>query len=1355
MGLASDPWTQHELVGVLDDLGGTRWSTGPDAGDRPSGGGDFAIRFEGPGRLDPARLRLAMAEVLDRYLGDRPSRHDGAGGASGACGPQVRLCQMALPDLYDATVVAALRLYLADHEACTRDLHMLLLTARDAGSVLAVAQPQGGMGAPLAVARDLAARYDDPGCALPQAVGPEAALYWRRALVGAGALAGAALDPASDQGPGQRLGQGRCLRIGRMLAVADGLVTLPVLGAVLAAQLARRTGQARSVFAISDPAGLGPLPLCVPVDEARSFAMLCCEVDDGFRVAQRFAGIGAPRIEALCGMWPDITLTLGGAAPMIRLGAAGAGRLQLLSARPTPIALHWSQAGQGALRLNLRCDGGRMDLAQAEVFAARAVALLRAALDAPGAPLETILGRGRVLPVEVPVPAPVAPPCRLHDLVAAVARAQGHRVALRTEGGREIRYDGLIRAVEARAARLADEGLRAGMRVAFLAERGADFVITLLALSRLGAVFSAFDMDYPPMRLIEQARGLAADRVLGHGPATAPILRQMAGAGLSVLHLGAGGKARSAPPPAPVPPPPRPCEIGYYLFTSGSTGTPRAIGVGHGALPQFIAWQARRFGIGPGERVSMLSGLSHDPVMRDLFLPLLSGGTLLIPGQAVLRAPRRLLDWLRAERPGTIHTTPAMGRALLAVAEGVPTLPGCRRIFWGGDLLPGDLVQAFAAANPGLRQVNFYGATETPQAVLYHEVGPDDRARRIIPVGKPPEGLGAEILGAGGQVLDGYEPGALRITMPYVTRLPEAGVGPDGPAPPQIHDTGDFGYRLADGSVQILGRHDDQVSIRGYRVSLGDVEQHLLGLPGVREACLRPQRDPSGQTQLIAHVVMADPDAVQDARGLRDALRALVPDYMVPTAILFQAALPLLPNGKRDLRALDAMQAGDRAGMWAPADGAGDLPAMTGAEQAIADIYSRLLGLPVLDAERSFQDLGADSLNSIQAMMRLETLIDDLPEDWVERDIRDLAGRMRGEPAGATGGGALMIWLKHMAGPIQADWFVLVRALAILSVVSLHYRFFSTGGGATIILLMLVGHSLVRFQLPRILREGSCRSLLVLIAKVAAITVPVTLLLAFGKYLQGERIHPSALLFYADFVDHDGADRVTGGVVWLWFIACYLQIMAGFALLLSRERVRALLRDHLGRVLVLSFLGSILLLVLLMASCAPQYLIAGAPLGSRWTFMPTTHLPTILLGGLTGLTALGALPRMGLAALAIPYAGFVAVTFSHNQPLLFLLVIALIAGMRTVRLPRGIYLMTSHVSQAALYLYLLHEPFASALTMAGIALSPFVQLVAVTLLSIGFGRVWDCHVNTAIARGFAKGAERMRGISGGGHVQQG
>jgi hypothetical protein len=590
--------------------------------------------------------------------------------------------------------------------------------------------------------------------------------------------------------------------------------------------------------------------------------------------------------------------------------------------------------------------------------------------------------------------------------------------------------------------------------------------------------------------------------------------------------------------------------------------------------------------------------LAHDPVLRDIFLPLTTGGTLTIPSARIMRDPRTLAKWLEDERPDIVHTTPPLGRLLWQTDEKGPRFPGTRLLLWGGDILSGELINATAQANVDLMQINAYGATETPQVMLWHKCGVEDEKLRVVPVGRPRDNIGVRISTFDNGQGDVNEIGEIVIEMPdHVVRTRG---GSDRPsAIGNVYHTGDLGYRRPDGAIQVIGRADDQISIRGYRVELSEVSGVLSVQEGVKSSIVLVDQDSSGVSSLTGHVEVARGYEL-NAVTLRRRLGALVPPYMVPARLIIHDAMPLLPNGKIDRAALRTLS--DAPEVDSLAKTVKSVEPLAIGEATVTSIFTEILGREITDRNMSFVDVGADSLNAIQAMLRLERFIPNLPEEWPDMTIAELGVLVQNSVADKsvlqTSG------LHRIIASSRAELTVIFRALAILAVVALHYGIGSFGGGATIILLLLAGYSLARFQLPQILSEARCRPILTPVIRIVSITIPIVILILFIKAMQGEPFQPAGLLFLTNFIDFSDPVEAAGGTIWLWFIAVYVQIMLFLAVILTLPWVRNSLAIRPGRFMVAAFLLAAIIKYVVLGLADISLTGYVGILGSRWTHKP-------------------------------------------------------------------------------------------------------------------------------------------------------
>jgi amino acid adenylation domain-containing protein/non-ribosomal peptide synthase protein (TIGR01720 family) len=526
------------------------------------------------------------------------------------------------------------------------------------------------------------------------------------------------------------------------------------------------------------------------------------------------------------------------------------------------------------------------------------------------------------------------------------------------------------------ARHLTGRGLEPGEVVAVDGSSSFDLIAALLGVLLARGAFLILDRKLPESRrqlLLERSRARRLIR-LDSGEAVswdAPEEEEIPG--VDVLSLDswlladlANGEETDLADPGPDDP-------AYVFFTSGTTGTPKAILGRQRGLAHFVSWQRDTFGIAAGDRVAQLTGLAFDVVLRDIFLPLVSGATLcLIEGAD--RSPERVLPWLAAEEINALHTVPSLASVWL---DGVPEglrLPSLRYVFFAGEPLTDHLVRRWRAElAPESGVVNLYGPTETTLAKCFYRV-PDPPAPGVQPVGTAMSSAQALVLAGGRRQCAVGEAGEIVIRTPFRS-LGYLDAGEEDrrrfrPNPfsddagDLLYFTGDRGRYRADGVLEILGRLDDQVKIRGMRVEPGEVRAVLLRQEGVRECAVIAREDNPGDLRLVAYVVPVDAAAF-DAAESRTRLRSELPDYMVPAAIMTLTALPLTPNGKLDRRALPAPE-GSRAGHLgryvAPRDRT---------EVELVAIWEELLKVSPVGVHDDFFELGGHSLLA----MRLVSMV--------------------------------------------------------------------------------------------------------------------------------------------------------------------------------------------------------------------------------------------------------------------------------------------------------------------------------------------------------------------------------------------
>jgi len=424
-------------------------------------------------------------------------------------------------------------------------------------------------------------------------------------------------------------------------------------------------------------------------------------------------------------------------------------------------------------------------------------------------------------------------------------------------------------------------------------------------------------------------------------------------------------------------------DLAYVAFTSGSTGKPKGILGRHGPLTHFLPWLREVMGFTAEDRFSLLSGLAHDPLHRDVFTPLMVGGVICIPDPDDISSPGRLAAWLRRAEVTVAHLTPAMGQLVAQPPPGEEgfTIPSLRLVILVGDVLTQRDVERLEGVSPAVKCINFYGSTETQRSVAWYPVpagsadGDAERAtgKEVLPLGRGIRDVQLVLLNAAGGLAGVGELAEIHVRSPHLARgylgdpeltgarfllNPFTGIPGD-----RLYRTGDLGRYLPDGHAEYAGRADQQVKIRGFRVELGEIEAALRRHPAVREAVvLARDGAPGGGRWLVAYVVPPRRGSAPHGSELKGFLRDLLPLYMIPAVFLSLEALPITPNGKLDRRALPA-----------PVDGeavAGEAP-RTPVEDVVAGIWADVLGCERIGSRDDFFALGGHSLLLTRVLSRV------------------------------------------------------------------------------------------------------------------------------------------------------------------------------------------------------------------------------------------------------------------------------------------------------------------------------------------------------------------------------------------------
>ncbi|MER7794330.1 amino acid adenylation domain-containing protein, partial [Streptomyces sp. NPDC097640] len=562
-------------------------------------------------------------------------------------------------------------------------------------------------------------------------------------------------------------------------------------------------------------------------------------------------------------------------------------------------------------RYTLKYNPDVFDAATVERLGDHFVTLLASAVGAPGTAvgdLELLTDDERAL-LAPPAPAHYPADTLVWELVRRQAEARPEAVAVR-HAGAELSYGGLRERVEALAARLTAAGVGRGRTVGVLLPRDADLPVALLAVQAAGGAYVPLDPAYPDQRLAYMAEDAGLHLLLTHSVAEAAW-------GRAVPRLLVDGEQE--PPAAPSPGPAGPSDTAYVIYTSGSTGRPKGVRVPHRALTNFLWSMAREPGFGPRDTLLALTTVCFDISGLELYLPLITGGTVEVLPAEVAQDGLRLREAVERGTATVIQATPATWSMLLAAGwQGDPGLT----VLCGGEALPSDTAEALLAGN---REVwNLYGPTETTIWSAASRLGRGEPVTIGTPIANTrlyvldgahrpaPTGVPGELYIGGHGVADGY------LGRPELTGerfLPDPfATAPDA----RMYRTGDLVRRLADGRIDYLGRMDSQVKVRGFRIELEEIEATLRRLDGVRQAVVVARGQGGGDRSLLACYVLDD----GAADPAREQLAAWLPAHMLPDALIRVTGFPHTLNEKVDRTTLATLPLAElRARFGAPDTG--------------------------------------------------------------------------------------------------------------------------------------------------------------------------------------------------------------------------------------------------------------------------------------------------------------------------------------------------------------------------------------------------------------------------------------------------
>jgi amino acid adenylation domain-containing protein/non-ribosomal peptide synthase protein (TIGR01720 family) len=533
-------------------------------------------------------------------------------------------------------------------------------------------------------------------------------------------------------------------------------------------------------------------------------------------------------------------------------------------------------------------------------------------------------------------------------------------------GEEEVTYGELNERANRVARHLQELGVGPEGRAGLLLERGIEMVVGMLAIIKAGASYVPLDPSYPKARLEYMLRDAAVNVVLTERRSQ-QLAREVAGSVKTVLSLDEGWAEQGSGENLAVKIDSE--NLAYIIYTSGSTGQPKGVMNTHRGVCNRLFWMQDAYQLTGEDRILQKTPFSFDVSVWEFFWPLLTGARLVMAEPGGHQNPDYLRRIIAQEQITIVHFVPAMLQLFLE-EPGLEQLESLRKVICSGEALPFELQERFFA-RLGAELHNLYGPTEAAIDVTYWACERMS-SRKVVPIGKPiantqiyildrnyepvPAGVAGELHIAGVNLARGYH-GQPRLTAEKFVANPFS----DEPGA-RLYRTGDLARYLADGSIEFLGRIDNQVKLHGLRLELGEIETALSEHRDVQAAVVVPRKDESGHERLVAYILPAKRHvSVQD---LRRALAQRLPDYMVPTMFVQLEELPRLPNGKIDRASLPAPDDAvvHAAGVYAAP--------RTAIEQTLAEIWQQVLGRKQLGIHDSFFELGGDSILAIQIVAR-------------------------------------------------------------------------------------------------------------------------------------------------------------------------------------------------------------------------------------------------------------------------------------------------------------------------------------------------------------------------------------------------
>jgi amino acid adenylation domain-containing protein len=556
-----------------------------------------------------------------------------------------------------------------------------------------------------------------------------------------------------------------------------------------------------------------------------------------------------------------------------------------------------------------------------------------------------------------------------HQLFEAQAAATPDRLAVRYNET-AFTYRELNEKANQLAHYLRSLGVGANSLVGLSLERSAEMMVAVLGILKAGGAYVPLNPDNPKARTLQQ---LAGAKVL---LTEASLLPNMPDFGGTTLCLDRDASRWAEQPRSNPLNQTSLDDLVYVIYTSGSTGTPKGVAVRHRNLVNYSSFITRRLRLNEhpdGLQFATVSTIGADLGNTCIYPALISGGCLHVIGYNVSTDAQSLADYTSKYPVDVLKIVPSHLQALLDSSHAAKVLPR-KYLVLGGETFTPNLAAKIYSLGPTCEVFNHYGPTETTIGSLTLRLADYDwrnSAAASIPIGRPiantqiyildsqlqpvPTGVTGELYIAGDGVTAGY------LNQPERTEERFIKNPFSGDPSSRMYRTGDLARYHADGNVEFLGRGDDQVKIRGFRIELGEIEAVLASRPGVKQVLVLAKEDSRGDKRLLAYVVV-DQFSGTSPDDLKAYLKSQLPEFMVPSAIVPMAKIPLTPNGKVDRQALPEPESVQQREYVAP---------KTSTEEGVAKIWQQVLRREPIGTDENFFELGGHSLLATQVISRI------------------------------------------------------------------------------------------------------------------------------------------------------------------------------------------------------------------------------------------------------------------------------------------------------------------------------------------------------------------------------------------------